>query len=110
MDFQPMTCGSCGAGLSVTGSPNFIDCRHCGASLRVVRSDSAIYTELHDRVGALEGGVDDLRKQSQLHELDMRWAAQRSQYHVDGEVLDGARLRRRGNLVMGRPPCSRSGC
>lgn len=101
MDFPQISCGRCGAGLSVSGSPNFVDCRHCGASLRVVRNESAIYTELHERVGAIEGDVEDLRKQSRLQELDMRWAAQRRRYHVKGEVLDGVRLRRHGNFVMG---------
>ncbi len=101
MELPQITCGRCGAGLSVSGSPNFVDCRHCGASLRVVRSESAIYTELHERVGALEGDIDDLRKQSRLQDLDMRWAAQRRRFHVKGEVLDGVGLRRHGNLVTG---------
>ena len=64
MELQKITCGGCGASLSLSGEPKFVDCRFCGASLRVVRNESAVFTE-----------VAELRKDADLRALEDRWAA-----------------------------------
>jgi len=58
VELQKITCGGCGASLSLSGEPKFVDCRFCGASLRVVRNE-----------------VAELRKDADLRALEDRWAA-----------------------------------
>ncbi|OJY30486.1 MAG: hypothetical protein BGO98_27620 [Myxococcales bacterium 68-20] len=75
MELQKITCGGCGASLSLSGEPKFVDCRFCGASLRVVRNESAVFTEVQERVEALGDEVAELRKDADLRALEDRWAA-----------------------------------
>jgi cbb3-type cytochrome oxidase subunit 3 len=61
----------------IKGTPNFVDCRFCGTSLRIVRTESAIFTEVHEAVKAISAEVSDLRKESKLRALDERWQKKR---------------------------------
>jgi len=54
-----------------------VDCRFCGTSLRIVRTDSAIFTEVHEAVKAIGAEVSGLRKESKLRALDERWQKKR---------------------------------
>jgi hypothetical protein len=61
----------------IKGTPNFVDCRFCGTSLRIVRTESAIFTEVNEAVKAISAEVSDLRKESKLRALDERWQKKR---------------------------------
>ncbi len=76
MKTKKITCDHCGAGLAIEGTPNYVDCRFCGSSLRVVRTESAIYTEVRAEVKAIGAEVSGLRKESKLRALEERWHKQ----------------------------------
>jgi hypothetical protein len=77
MSTKKLTCDNCGAALVVSGQPNFVDCRYCEASLRVVRTESATFTEVREQLDALDEQVSDLRKAGKLRQLDAEWHAKR---------------------------------
>lgn len=70
---KKITCNHCGAALAIKGTPNYVDCRFCGTSLRIVRTASAIFTEVREEVKAIGAEVSGLRKESKLRALDERW-------------------------------------
>jgi hypothetical protein len=91
-ELSALTCGGCGARLSVAGAPKFVDCRFCGASLRVNRTESAITTEVLERVEELGAEVADLRKSDRLQALDMEWEGRRAWYRSQSKFdLDKVR-------------------
>jgi hypothetical protein len=97
-ELAALTCGGCGARLSVAGTPTFVDCRFCGASLRVVRTESAITTEVRERVEELGAEVADLRKADQLQAVDAEWAERRAWFRSQSR-LDLAKIRSHASLA-----------
>jgi hypothetical protein len=96
-ELSALTCGGCGARLSVTGAPKFVDCRFCGASLRVNRTESAITTEVLEGVGQLGAEVADLRKSDRLQALDTEWEGRRAWYRAQTK-LDLDTIRRQSTI------------
>jgi len=100
MELKKITCDGCGAALSITGEPNFIDCRFCGASLRVVRNETATFTEVRKQIDALGGEVARLHKEARLRAIDDDWAKLQEQL-TNGKRLGSSALsmRRTGTFV-----------
>lgn len=62
--------------LAIEGTPNFVDCRFCRASLRIVRTASATFTEVRKEVKAIGAKVSRLQRESKLRAVDDRWREQ----------------------------------
>lgn len=73
METSKVACNGCGASLAITGSPQYVTCRLCRASLRIVRTDSAVFTELREQVEEIRDEVRALRRASELRDLDDAW-------------------------------------
>lgn len=68
-----------------------VACNGCGASLRIVRTESAVFTELRDEVKALGEEVSELRRESKLRTLDDEWEARSRELVIEGK--EGRRSR-----------------
>ncbi len=77
MDLERLTCGGCGAALEVPEGVAFVNCRHCGASLKVQRTDSVAFTEvlqvLKEHSDRIAENTEALSLQNQLAQLDREW-------------------------------------
>ena len=77
MDLERLSCGSCGASLDVPAGVQYVNCRHCGSSLKVQRTESVAFTEvqqtLQEHSDRLEVNTEILRLQGQLAQLDRDW-------------------------------------
>ena len=78
MDLQQLKCGACGGNLNVPDGVQFVNCRHCGASLQVHLNASVVYTKVLEAIqqasSQIQYNTEILRLQGQLAELDRRWA------------------------------------
>ncbi len=84
-----VSCNHCGAPLPVAESTRFITCTFCGSNLEVHRQGSvSAYTEvLHNidqRTKKIEQDLHDLKRQSDLEQLDRAWMMRRDQLLVSG--------------------------
>lgn len=82
MESKKITCDHCGAVLTIEGTPKFVDCRYCGTSLRIVRTDSATFTEVRKAVKAIDARVSGLQKESKLRALDDHWRKQKEKLTI----------------------------
>ncbi len=77
MDLQRLTCDACGANLDVPDGVQFVNCRHCGASLQVQRTESVVYTKvleaIQENTDRVRQNTELLRLQGQLAQLDRDW-------------------------------------
>lgn len=77
MDLPQLTCGACGANLDVPNGVRFVNCLHCGASLKVQRNDSVAYTEvleaIQENTDMIKRNTEILCLQGQLAQLDREW-------------------------------------
>jgi uncharacterized Zn finger protein (UPF0148 family) len=83
-----VSCNHCGAPLPVAESTRFITCTFCGSNLEVHRAEGSAYTEvLHNidqRTKKIEQDLHDLKRQSDLEQLDRTWMMRRDQLLVSG--------------------------
>lgn len=91
METSKVACNGCGASLAITGSPQYVTCRFCRASLRIVRTDSAVFTELREQVEEIRDEVRALRRASELRDLDDAWESRARELMIEGK--DGRRSR-----------------
>lgn len=91
METSKVACNGCGAALAISGSPQFVTCRFCGASLRIVRTESAVFTELREEVKEIRDEVRELRRESKLRALDDEWETRSRALMIEGK--DGRRSR-----------------
>ena len=89
MDLERLTCGSCGASLDVPEGVLFVNCRHCGSSLKVQRTDSVAFTEvlqtLQEHSDRLADNTEILRLQGLLAQLDRDWDQRSESLKVQGK-------------------------
>lgn len=89
MDLERLTCGSCGASLDVPEGVQFVNCRHCGSSLKVQRTDSVAFTEvlqtLQVHSDRLADNTEILRLQGLLAQLDRDWDQRSASLMVHGK-------------------------
>lgn len=100
METSKVACNGCGASLAIGGSPQFVTCRFCGASLRIVRTDSAVFTELREEVQEIRDEVRALRRESKLRALDDEWEARSRALMVEGKNGRRSRPTRGGAIAV----------
>ena len=86
MQIENIACNSCGAPLEVSATTQFATCRHCGAKLSIQRTDTAIFTEILEKLTTktdqLSEQVNNLSGLSELAALDREWELERENYMV----------------------------
>lgn len=86
MSTEPVVCNQCGAPLDIPSSARFATCRHCGSSLAVNRSPSVVTTEVIERVAdavdKMAADVADLKRRSDLQEVDDAWESERKRFLI----------------------------
>lgn len=92
MDLERITCSACGANLSIPDGAPFVNCRHCGASLQVQRTDSVVFTEVREAIQETSNRLDQttqiLRLQGRLTQLDRDWDEQSKSLMMQGKSGD----------------------
>lgn len=86
MKTESLQCNNCGAEIEVSSSTRFATCGHCGSKLAVVRTASAAYTELADKVSELSDRVQThlvrTEQRNALAQLDREWEMDRENYMI----------------------------
>ena len=86
MKLESLQCNNCGADIEVSSETRFATCAHCGSKLTVVRTASAAYTELADKVAELSDRMRDhiqrTDQRSAVEDLDRQWNQEREHYMV----------------------------
>jgi hypothetical protein len=81
MELIPVTCNHCGAALQVSDAARFVTCRYCNSQLEIKRTDSAVSTEVLQRIdqntAAMADDLHVLRRDSELERLDREWDQRR---------------------------------
>lgn len=89
MDMLRLTCGACRANLDVPDGVQCVNCRYCGASLQVQRTESVVYTETQDAIvdtrDRLKLNTEILVLQGRLAQLDREWDHASKQFMVRGK-------------------------
>jgi hypothetical protein len=80
MSTTGLACNGCGAPLDVPAAARYATCAHCGSRLTIQRNETAVWTELAERIagdtGRINEGVTLLALQSELERLDREWQMQ----------------------------------
>ena len=94
MQTETVTCGGCGAPLTIPENVEYVACRFCQAQLHVQRNQSVVFTEvlqsLHDQTARIADNTEILRLQNDLARLDKEWSEQSANYgdrDSEGRVL-----------------------
>lgn len=84
-----LSCGHCGAPLSIPGDARFVTCTHCNSRLEVQNTGSAAYTrvleQVAERTEALAEQVETLKQQHELERIDREWEMEREKYLIHGK-------------------------
>lgn len=83
-----LSCQNCGAALEAPENIQFLTCNYCSSRLRVVRTSSAVMTELLEsldrKTTAITNDVEILKLQGELERLDREWMLDREKYMIRG--------------------------
>ena len=86
MQVENIACNSCGAPLEVAATTQFATCRHCGAQLSIQRTDTAVFTEILEKLTTktdqLSEQVSNLSGLTEVAALDREWEQERENYMV----------------------------
>lgn len=89
MQTETVTCGGCGAPLSIPGNVEYVVCRFCQAQLHVQRHQSVVFTEvlqsLQQQTERLAETTEVLRLQNEIALLDRDWDQQSAELMVRGK-------------------------
>lgn len=89
MDLERIACGNCGANLDVPEGVQFVTCRHCGSSLKVARTETAVFTEvlqtLKEQSARIAENTDVLRLQNEIALLDQEWNRRSADLMIHGK-------------------------
>ena len=81
MELTSVTCNNCGGALQISDSARFVTCRYCNAQLEIKRNQSAIATEVLNRIDQSTAHMADdlsaIRRESELERLDREWSLRR---------------------------------
>jgi hypothetical protein len=104
VDITKVSCNGCGASLEITSAARFVTCRYCGASLEIKRTDSAVFTEVLDRIDQrtsdIAQDVSALRRHQELEDLDRQWELRRQSLLVHGKYGDYQPSASRGTFTI----------
>jgi DNA-directed RNA polymerase subunit RPC12/RpoP len=105
MDLERLTCSSCGAALQVPEGVELVNCRHCGSSLTVHRTESVVFTELLQSVkqqaDRLEQTTALLQIQNEMAQLDRDWERKSAALMVRGKHGHTFRPNKAAAIFMG---------
>jgi LSD1 subclass zinc finger protein len=83
---ETVTCGGCGAPLSIPDNVEYVACRFCQAQLHVQRNHSVVFTEvlqsLHDQTTRLADNTEMIRLRQDLDFLDKEWKEESAEFVV----------------------------
>ncbi len=89
MQTETVTCGGCGAPLSIPDNVEYVACRFCQAQLHVQRNQSVVFTEvlqsLQKQTERLADNTDVLRLQNEIAMLDREWDQKSSELMIRGK-------------------------
>lgn len=89
MQTETVTCGGCGAPLSIPGNVEYVACRFCQAQLHVQRNQSVVFTEvlqsLQKQTERLAETTEVLRLQNEIALLDREWEQKTADLMVRGK-------------------------
>ena len=88
-----VNCNHCGATLDVDEQTRFVTCAFCHSRLAIQRTDSAVFTEVLEKIeaqtGQMAGNLKVIELQNNLDQLDREWTMSRDNLLVSGR--DGSR-------------------
>jgi DNA-directed RNA polymerase subunit RPC12/RpoP len=83
-----VNCNHCGATLEVDDNTRFLTCNYCHSRLAVQRTDSAVFTEVLEKLeaqtGQIAGNLKVIEMQNDLEKLDREWTMSRENLMVAG--------------------------
>jgi DNA-directed RNA polymerase subunit RPC12/RpoP/F0F1-type ATP synthase assembly protein I len=83
-----VNCNHCGAALEVDEKTRFVTCKYCNSRLAVQRTDSAVFTEVLEKIeeqtGQIAGNLKVIELQNELNQLDREWAMSRDSLMMSG--------------------------
>jgi hypothetical protein len=89
MKLESLQCNKCGAEIEVSADTRFATCAHCGSKLAVVRTASAAYTELAEKMAELSDHMRDhlqrADRRDALEDLEREWNREKESYMVTGK-------------------------
>ena len=81
---ETVTCGGCGAPLSIPDNVEYVACRFCQAQLHVQRNQSVVFTEvlqsLQKQTERLANNTEILRLQQNIEFLDKEWKDESAEF------------------------------
>lgn len=89
MQTETVTCGGCGAPLTIPENVEYVSCKFCHAQLHVQRNQSVVFTEvmksLQQQTERLADNTEVLRIQNEIALLDREWEQQSAGLMVHGK-------------------------
>lgn len=89
MQTETVTCGGCGAPLTIPENVEYVACRFCQAQLHVQRNQSVVFTEvlqsLQQQTERLADNTEILRLQNEIALLDRDWEQKTAELMVHGK-------------------------
>ena len=89
MQTETVTCGGCGAPLTIPENVEYVACRFCQAQLHVQRNQSVVFTEvlqsLRQQTERLADNTEILRLQNEIALLDRDWEQKTAELMVHGK-------------------------
>ncbi|QEG41106.1 hypothetical protein [Roseimaritima ulvae] len=89
MKLLSVRCNHCGAPLEIPKSARYVTCGFCDAQLAVHRSGNAYSTELLEEIKQTTDGlvrdVAQLKKSTEIEQLDREWELRQSELHIHGK-------------------------
>jgi predicted phage tail protein len=83
-----VNCNHCGATLQVDEKTRFVTCTYCHSRLAIQRSESAVFTEVLDKIeqntGQMAENLELIRLQNELEQIDREWMMSRENLMVQG--------------------------
>ncbi len=84
-----VNCNHCGATLKVDEKTRFVTCNYCHSRLAIQRSDSAVFTEVLEKIeqntGHMAENLELIRLQNELEQIDREWMMSRENLMVSGQ-------------------------
>lgn len=83
-----VNCNHCGATLQVDEKTRFVTCSYCHSRLSIQRSDSAVFTEVLEKIqeqtGHMAENLELIKLQNELEQIDREWMMSRENFMVNG--------------------------
>lgn len=99
-----VSCNHCGATLQVDEKTRFVTCSYCHSRLAIQRSDSAVFTEVLEKIeentGHMAENLEVIKLQNELEQVDREWMMSRENLMVSGENGSRSEPTSAGGVIM----------